>query len=58
MRTNFGIQESTNVKSTTNTIKKILDAKYVKTNLKEISYKLKYLNSDEQLMIYRLLNKH
>ena len=44
MRSNFVIQESKNVKSTTNRIKKILDAKYEKANLKEITTKLKYLN--------------
>ena len=55
MRTNFVIQDSKNIKSATNRIKKILDAKYEKANLKEITNKLKYLNSDEQLLIYRLL---
>ena len=58
MRTNFAIQESKNIKSATNRIKKILDTKYDKANLKEIITKLKYLNSDEQLLIYRLLKKH
>ena len=49
MRSNFTIQESKNVKSATNRIKKILGTKYEKANLKEIATKLKYLNSDEQL---------
>ena len=58
MKTNFAIQESKNIKSATNRIKKILDAKYEKANLKDITTKLKYLNSDEQILIYRLLKKH
>ena len=58
MRTNFAIQESKNIKNATNRIKKMLDAKYEKANLKEITTKVKYLNSDEQVLIYRLLNKH
>ena len=29
-----------------------------KANLKEMTTKLKYLNSDEQLLIYRLSKKH
>ena len=41
MRTNFAIQGSKNIKSTTNRIKKILDAKYEKANIKVISTKLK-----------------
>ena len=47
MRTNFAIQERNNIKSATNRIKKILDAKYEKANLKDIAskLKLKYLNS-------------
>ena len=55
MKNNFTIQESKNIKSATNWIKKILDAKYKRANLKEIGTKLKYLNADEQLLIYRLL---
>ena len=58
MRTNFAIQESKNIESVTNSIKKISDAKYEKTNLKEITTKLKYLNSDEQFLIYRLFKKY
>ena len=58
MRTNFTIQESKNIKSTTNRIKKILDAKYEKANLKEITNKLKYLNSGTEVSIYGLLQKH
>ena len=40
MRTNFAIQESKNIKSATNGIKKILDAKYKQANFKET---LKYV---------------
>ena len=40
------------IMSATNRIKKILDAKYENTNLKEITNKLKYLHSD------KLLKKH
>ena len=46
-RTDFVIQESKNIKSSTNRIKKILDTKYEKANLNEITTKLNYLNSDE-----------
>ena len=49
IRTNFVIQESKNIKSTTNRIKKILDAEY------ETATKLKYLNSDDQILIHKLL---
>ena len=47
MRTNFAIQENKNIKSATNRIQKILDAKYEKTNLKEKTTKLKHLNSEK-----------
>ena len=36
----------------------MLDAKYKKANLKEITTKLKYLNSNKQHLLYRLLKKH
>ena len=58
MRTNFVIQDGRNIKSATNWMQKILDAKYKKVNSKEIITKLKYLNLDEQDLIYRLLKKH
>ena len=41
MRTNFAIQESKNIKSATNRINNILDAKYEKANLKKITTKSK-----------------
>ena len=41
MITNFAIQESKNIKSATNRIKKILGAKYEKANLKDVTTKLK-----------------
>ena len=44
MRTNFVIQESKNINNATDRIKKILDAKYERANLKEITNYLKYLN--------------
>ena len=47
MRTNFAFQESKFIKSAINRIKKIWDANYEKANLKEITNKLKYLNSDK-----------
>ena len=50
MRTNFEIQESKNIMSADNRIEKILDAKYEKAYLKDITTKLKDLNSDEQNM--------
>ena len=55
MRTNFAIQESKIIKGATNGIKKILDAKYKKANLKDITTKFKHLNSGNKFLIYRLL---
>ena len=57
-RTNFAFQESKSIKIATNRVKNILDAKYKKANSKEMTTKLKYFNSDEQNLIYRLLKKH
>ena len=37
MRTNFAIRDNKIIRSATNKIKKILDAKYEKANLKEIT---------------------
>ena len=45
MKTNFAIQGNKNIGSATNRIKKILDAKYEKAKLKDITTKLKYFNS-------------
>ena len=42
VQTNFAIQDSKNIKSATNGTEKILDAKYEKANLKEITNKLKW----------------
>ena len=42
MRTNFAIQEIKDIKSATNRIKKILDAKYENKNLKEITTELDF----------------
>ena len=57
MRTNFAIQGSKNIKSAANKIKKILDAKYEKANSKDVTTKLTYFNSDDQLSIHKLLKK-
>ena len=39
-------------------VKKIFEAKYEQANLKEITTKFKYFNSDEQAITYRLLTNH
>ena len=54
MRTNFAILQSKNIRSSTKRIKKILDTKYEKINLKEIINELKQFNSDEQMVMERL----
>ena len=46
MKTNFAIQESQNI--ATDRIKKILETKHEKANLKEITTEIKFLNSDKQ----------
>ena len=48
MGTNFAIQEGQNIKNATKRMKKFLGAKYEKASLKEMTTKLKYLNSDKQ----------
>ena len=58
MRSNFAIQESQNIKSATNRIKKVSDAKYEKAYLKYITNKINYVISYKQFLIYRLLKKH
>ena len=58
IKKHFVIQDSKNVRNSTNRIKKILDASYEKANLKSITSKLKYLSSEEQLLIFKLLRKH
>ena len=58
MRTNVTIQNSYNITNETNRIKNISDAKYEKANLKEITTKFICLNSNEKLLIHRLLKKH
>ena len=52
IKTNFAIEVSKNIKSANNGIKKILDAKHEKANANNITIKLKYLNPDEQFLIY------
>ena len=58
VKKHFQIQDSKNVRNSTNRIKKILDASYEKANLKSITSKLKYLSEEEQLLIFKLLRKH
>ena len=58
MRTHFTIQDSKNVKNATKRVKKILDVKYKKVNLKKIVNNSKYLNNDKQSHILKLLKKH
>ena len=43
--TNFAIQESKSVRNATTCMKKILDAKYEKADLKQIVKQLKYLKN-------------
>ena len=50
MKANFVIQESRNIKSSTNRIRQILDAKYEKANLQQITNKSKYSNKDKQFV--------
>ena len=49
LKKHFVIQYNKNVKNSTNRIKKILDASY--EIAKRITGKLKYLSSDEELLI-------
>ena len=51
LRLRVAPEESKNIKSATNRINQILYAKYEKANLKDITTKLKYLNSDKQFLI-------
>ena len=56
--THFAISDSKNVAQATRRIKKILDAKYQKANLKEITKQLDYLSKDEQKLLLKLLRKY
>ena len=47
----FAIEESANVQQATSRIKKILDAKYEKANLKQIVKSLNYLAKSEQKLM-------
>ena len=53
IRTQFTIQNSKNVRNVNKRIKKILDAKYKKANLKKIVNKLKCPNNDKQSLILK-----
>ena len=54
----FAISESEKVQQATNRIKRILDAKYEKANLKKVVNKLDYLNKEEQKSFLKLLQKY
>ena len=53
LKTYFVLKKDKHIKSAT-----YLDAKYKKAKLKEITTNLKYFNSDEQVLICKLLKKH
>ena len=54
----FAIEESANVQQATSRIKKILDAKYEKANLKQIVKSLNYLEKHEQKLLLQVLRKY
>jgi len=54
----FAIEESANVQQATSRIKKILDAKYEKANLKQIVKSLNYLAKSEQKLMLQVLRKY
>ena len=56
--TNFAIQESESVRNATTRIKKILDAKYEKADLKQLVKSLNYLQKHERKFLLKLLQKH
>ena len=56
--TNFSIQESESVKNATSRLKKILDAKYEKADLKQVVKSLEYLKKHEKKSLLKLLQKH
>ena len=58
VRGHFAIEESVNVKQATSRIKKILDAKYEKANLKQLVKKLNYLTKTEQKLLLKTLRKY
>ena len=56
--THFAIQESENVQNATARIKKILDAKYEKADLKQVVKELKHLCKPERKSLLKLLQKY
>ena len=58
LKKHFTIHNSKNVRNSTNRTKKISDASDEKANLKNISTKLNYPSSEEQLLIFKSLKKH
>ena len=58
IKSHFAIAESNSVKEATGRIKRILDAKYEKANLKQVIKKLNYLTKVEQKGLLNLLQKY
>ena len=58
IKSHFAIAESNSVKEATGRIKRILDAKYEKANLKQVIKKLNYLTKVEQKVLLKLLQKY
>ena len=58
IKSHFAIAESNSVKEATGRIKRILDAKYEKANLKQVIKKLNYLTKVEQKGLLKLLQKY
>ena len=54
----FFIQDSKPVQESTNRMKKILDAKYEKADLYEVTKGLKYLSTEKQAKLRKLLRKY
>ena len=54
-KTHFSISDSTRVTSETERIKRILDAKYEKANLKQIARKAIHLTTREQEKLFKML---
>jgi RNase H-like domain found in reverse transcriptase/Reverse transcriptase (RNA-dependent DNA polymerase)/Retroviral aspartyl protease len=50
--------ESQPIKEATNRVKKIIEAKYEKANIKEIAYDCKQLDKTKQIQLLHLLEKH
>ena len=57
-KVHFAIQEPKSVQNATNRIKQILDAKYEKADLKQITKELSYLDKNKQQLLLKLLQKY